>query len=105
LIGAREIAAMKPGALLINTARGGVVDVAALTEALRTGRLGGAGLDVFDVEPLPARHPLRNSPNVLLTPHTGGQTREAMARMAAMLRENLSRLEQGRPLLHRVGAT
>lgn len=102
LIGAREIAAMKPGALLINTARGGVVDVEALTDALRTGRLGGAGLDVYDVEPLPARHPLRSCPNVLLTPHTGGQTREAMARMVAMLRENLSRLEQGRPLLHQV---
>jgi phosphoglycerate dehydrogenase-like enzyme len=78
------------------------VDEAALAEALRGGRLAGAGLDVFADEPLPARHPLRNCPNVLLTPHTAGQTREAMERMSAMLQENLLRLGTGQPLKHQV---
>jgi phosphoglycerate dehydrogenase-like enzyme len=102
LIGRAALATMKPTALLINTARGALVDEAALAEALRSGRLAGAGLDVFADEPLPARHPFRNCPNVLLTPHTAGQTREAMERMSAMLQENLLRLGTGQPLKHQV---
>ncbi|NUR06423.1 MAG: D-2-hydroxyacid dehydrogenase family protein [Nocardioidaceae bacterium] len=71
LIGARELALMKPTALLVNTSRGPVVDEAALLDALHGGRLGGAGLDVYDEEPLPVDHPLRTAPNTLLTPHIG----------------------------------
>jgi phosphoglycerate dehydrogenase-like enzyme len=71
LVGARELALMRPGALLINTSRGPIVDEAALLEALHAGAIGGAGLDVFDVEPLPVDHPLRSAPRTLLTPHLG----------------------------------
>ncbi|WP_218922146.1 D-2-hydroxyacid dehydrogenase family protein [Kibdelosporangium phytohabitans] len=71
LIGAGELALMRPGALLINTSRAAVVDQHALVEALRAHQIGGAGLDVYDQEPLPAGHPLRTLPNVLATPHLG----------------------------------
>jgi phosphoglycerate dehydrogenase-like enzyme len=71
LIGARELALMKPGALLVNTSRGPIVDEAAVLDALASGALGGVGLDVFDEEPLPADHPLRTAPRTLLTPHIG----------------------------------
>lgn len=71
LVGAAELALMKPTALLVNTSRGPIVDEAALVEALRTQRIAGAGLDVFDVEPLPAGHPLRRLENVVATPHIG----------------------------------
>lgn len=70
LIGAPQLARMRPGSILINTARGGLVDQDALVDALRSGHLGAAGLDVTTPEPLPAPHPLRELPNVLLTPHT-----------------------------------
>jgi phosphoglycerate dehydrogenase-like enzyme len=71
LIGADEIALMKPTAFLVNTSRGPIVDEAALLEVLRDRRIAGAGLDVYDVEPLPAGHPLRTAPNTVLTPHLG----------------------------------
>ena len=71
LIGAAELARMKPTAYLINTSRGPIVDEAALLEALRAGTIAGAGLDVYDTEPLPAGHPLRSAPNTVLTPHIG----------------------------------
>jgi phosphoglycerate dehydrogenase-like enzyme len=76
LVGAAEIAMMKPTAYLINTARGPIVDEAALIEALRAGKIGGAGLDVFQVEPLETGNPLRGMDNVVLTPHQGYVTRE-----------------------------
>jgi phosphoglycerate dehydrogenase-like enzyme len=76
LVGAREIAQMKPTAWLVNTSRGPIVDETALIAALRTRAIAGAGLDVFDQEPLPADHPLRTLPNTVLTPHVGGRTRE-----------------------------
>jgi phosphoglycerate dehydrogenase-like enzyme len=71
LVGARELALMKPTAVLVNTSRGPIVDEAALLEALNEDRIGGAGLDVYDVEPLPADHRLRAAPHTLLTPHLG----------------------------------
>jgi phosphoglycerate dehydrogenase-like enzyme len=75
LLGAAEFGLMKPSAVLVNTARGPIVDEAALIDAVRTRRIAGAGLDVFDVEPLPVDHPLRELRNVVLTPHIGYGTR------------------------------
>ena len=76
LIGAQELGLMKPTAYLINTSRGPIVDEAALISALNEGRIAGAALDVYDREPLPADHPLRSTPRVLLTPHLGYVTEE-----------------------------
>jgi phosphoglycerate dehydrogenase-like enzyme len=83
LVGAPELALMKPRAYLINTSRGPIVDEAALIAALRTGRIAGAGLDVYDVEPPPADHPLRRAPNVTLSPHLGYVTREMLSAVYA----------------------
>jgi len=77
LVGAAELALMKPSAYLVNTSRGPIVDGAALLSALRSGSIAGAGLDVYDVEPLPLSDPLRAAPNVVLTPHLGYVTEEA----------------------------
>ena len=98
LVGARELALMQPGAYLINTARGALVDQEALAEALRAGRLAGAGLDVFVEEPLPPeRNPFLNLANVVLTPHAGAVTREANARSRAMPVDNIIAYIEGRP--------
>lgn len=85
LIDAARIGCMKAEAVLINTARGGIVDEPALAEALRTGRLAGAALDVFEHEPLPAGSPLAGAPNLILTPHIGGVTRESNTRVSTMI--------------------
>jgi len=85
MIDGRVLAGFKPRAVLINTARGEVVDSVALAEALSEGRLGGAALDVFDAEPLPANHPLLSAPNTLLTPHIGARTPESLARMDSVV--------------------
>jgi D-3-phosphoglycerate dehydrogenase len=76
LVGRDELAAMRPGSYLVNTSRGGVVDEAALVDALRSGHLAGAALDVFSAEPLPVAHPLRSLDNVILTPHAIGSSRD-----------------------------
>lgn len=85
LIDAARIGCMKAEAVLINTARGGIVDEPALAEALHTGRLAGAALDVFEHEPLPAGSPLAGAPNLILTPHIGGVTRESNTRVSTMI--------------------
>lgn len=85
LIDASRIAGMKRDAILINTARGGVVDERALAEALRAGRIAGAALDVFEHEPLGAGSPLADCPHLLLTPHIAGVTRESNARVSALI--------------------
>jgi len=82
MIGARELGRMKAGAFLVNGARGGLVDEAALALALRTGELAGAGLDVYSEEPLPVDSPLREAPNLVLTPHLGAATEEAKREVA-----------------------
>ncbi|MDB2407552.1 hydroxyacid dehydrogenase [Jannaschia sp.] len=84
LIDAAALAAMKPGTILVNAARGGVVDEAAVCDALRSGHLGGAALDTFAVEPLGARHSFAGVPNLVLTPHIGGVTQEANTRVSEM---------------------
>jgi phosphoglycerate dehydrogenase-like enzyme len=76
MIGAAELAVMKPGAYLVNTSRGPIVDTDALVAALHAGRIAGAGLDVYDTEPLPADHPLRSAPRTVLTPHLGYVTED-----------------------------
>jgi phosphoglycerate dehydrogenase-like enzyme len=89
---------MKPGAILINTARGALVDQGALAEALREGRLAGAGLDVYQQEPLPPEaNPFRDLDNVVLTPHAGAVTREANARSRKMPVDNIIAFLEGRP--------
>ncbi len=90
LIDARALASMKRGAVLINTARGGVVDENALAAALRDGALGGAAIDVFEREPLPAGSPLAGCPNVILTPHIAGLTLESNARVSSMIAERVA---------------
>ncbi len=84
LIGAREIGLLQAGSIVINTARGGLIDEGALAEALRAGRLSGAGLDTFDEEPLRADHPLAALPNVVMTPHMGGSTDAALEAVAVV---------------------
>lgn len=102
LIGRDALAQMKPDAILINTARGGLVDQAALTQALTTGRLAGAGLDVFVHEPHDASEPLFHLPNVVLTPHIAWLTTGTFDRSFALTAENCHRLAAGENLLHRV---
>jgi phosphoglycerate dehydrogenase-like enzyme len=97
LIGARELGLMKRGALLVNTARGPIVDPAALVAALRSGHLGGAALDVFEKEPLPPEHPLLGCDQVVLTPHNADQTPEGMDLLNAGVVDNVIAFLEGRP--------
>jgi phosphoglycerate dehydrogenase-like enzyme len=98
LIGAPELALLPIGAHVINVGRGELVDEAALVEALQSGHLGGAALDVFAVEPLPADSPLWDLPNVIVTPHSAGTTELSAQRAADIFADNLRRFSSGRPL-------
>ena len=91
LIGARALAALKPGAVVINTARGGVVDEAALVQSLQDGHLGGAALDTFETEPLGTTHPFAGVANLILTPHIAGVTAQANTRVSEMTARAVAR--------------
>ena len=95
LLDAQRLARMREGAVLINSARGGVVDETALADALRAGRLGGAALDVFEREPLPAGSVLAGVPNLLLTPHIAGLTRESNLRVSSLIAEQVGAFLRG----------
>lgn len=99
LIGAAEFASMKPGAVLINTARGGLVDEAALLAALKSGHLGGAGIDVLATEPPPADHPLLTAqlPNLIVTPHVAWASRQAQQKLADEVIANIAAFYRGEP--------
>lgn len=105
LIGAAELRAMKSTAFLVNIARGTVVDEAALIEALRSGEIGGAGLDVFEHEPLPSDSPLWTLPNVIIAPHISGSTDQYSRRFTDLFLDNLARYRTGQPLRNVVDPT
>lgn len=98
LIGERELRLMKPSALLINTARGNLVDEVALVRALAQGVIAGAGLDVFESERMQSAHPLLSAPNAILTPHIAGSSQDALKRTAEQLVERLLAILGGKPL-------
>lgn len=102
LFGEAAFAAMRPGAIFVNVGRGRTVDTEALTRALTSGHLGGAGLDVTDPEPLPAEHPLRVFPRVILTPHMAGVSPKTAERRLKLFEDLLARYLAGRRLLHQV---
>lgn len=98
LISAPELALMKPTAFLVNTSRGPIVDESALIDALQRKQIAGAGLDVYDVEPLPVSHPLRSLENTVLTPHTGYVTAENLSGMYKSVVENIDAFIDGKPV-------
>ncbi len=98
LFSAQRLARIKPGAFIYNVGRGIVIDEIALIQALRTGRIAGAGLDVFETEPLPADSPLWRMPNVIITPHCSGLSPRRDERVVALFLENLSRYMSGKPM-------
>ena len=97
MFGAGQFRAMKPSAVIVNCARGGIIDEAALYEALTTGQIRSAGLDVLAAEPSPADHPLFGLDNVLFSPHIAGVTVESMRRMSTQAVDNVLRVFDGRP--------
>jgi D-3-phosphoglycerate dehydrogenase len=102
MIGAAALGLMKPTAIVINTSRGGIVDEAALYTAISSGKLFGAGLDVFETEPPTADHPLMSLPTVVATPHAAGGTYETQARSSQLVAEQLFEVLAGREALGRV---
>ena len=95
---AAKLKSMKPTAYLINTARGGIVDEKALYEALVSGKIAGAGLDVFEIEPPPVGQPLHGLPNVIMAPHVAGVTVEAVSRMSEQTARNILSVLDGEPI-------
>jgi phosphoglycerate dehydrogenase-like enzyme len=91
---------MRPGAFIVNIGRGEVIDESALIEALRAGKIGGAGLDVFEKEPLPPESPLWDFENVILTPHMSGANSGYMDKACELFGDNLRRFNSGQPLLN-----
>jgi len=102
LLDAAALSRMKRGALLVNVARGGIVDEAALAAALESGAIGGAAFDVFEMEPLPESSALWGAPNLLVTPHLAGISRDYMQRLGKIFFENIRRVERGEPLHNEV---
>ena len=101
-IGTHELSSLRPGAYLINIARGGLLDCGALYDALTGGRLAGAGLDVFYREPVPVEEPLLEMPNVIITPHIAGVTEDSFRDIADSVAANIERLRRGQSPLHQV---
>jgi len=100
LFNAAAFAQMRPGAYFVNTAREGLVDESALDDALASGHLAGAALDVFEHRSEPGAHPLLRHPNVVLTPHIGGATHETLLRGVQMIAGEIERFAQGEPLIN-----
>ena len=98
LIGRAEVEALKPGAVIVNIARGQVIDETAMIEGLRSGRIRGAALDVFEVEPLPKESPIWDLPNVLISPHSASTVHAENRRIVDIFLDNLGRYRDGRPL-------
>jgi phosphoglycerate dehydrogenase-like enzyme len=104
MIGKAELASLKPSAILINIARGGIVNETALAEALQNRQLAGAVVDCFAAEPIPPDHPFFDTPNLIITPHMSGVFESFWPVMASLLAENLRRFVDGQPILNRVNA-
>jgi phosphoglycerate dehydrogenase-like enzyme len=102
MVGRRELGMMKRTSLLINMARGAVVDEEALADALRCGAIAGAGSDVFEMEPLPAASPLWEAPNMVITPHMTPEVPDLWAQGLAVICENIRRYRAGEPMLNRL---
>lgn len=102
LVNAERLSQMKPTAILINTARGGLVDTVALSQALQAGTIAAVGLDVFESEPLEEGHPLRKAPNALLTSHMAWFSERSVPKLQRLAAEEVIRALQGKPLLHQV---
>jgi phosphoglycerate dehydrogenase-like enzyme len=100
MIGEAAFAAMKPGAVIVNVARGSIIDEAALTVALRDGHLGGAGLDVAGTEPMDKNNPLWDMPNVIITPHVAGQGSTGYPQQRKLFADNLARFRDGKPMIN-----
>lgn len=98
LFGAAEFAAMHEGAIIVNSARGGIIEEAALYDALKSGSIGGAGIDVFEAEPPPSEHPLFTLPNIVLSPHVAGVTEGSMKAMALAVADVIDNMAANRPL-------
>ena len=101
LVDASALAALPAGAILVNAARGGLIDYRALREALSTGHLGGVGVDAFWTEPFPTDDPILSFPNVIATPHVGGVTDRSYSDIADAVAYNIERLRRGEPPLNR----
>lgn len=102
LISSAELVTMRPGAIIINTARGPIIDEPALIDALQSGHLGGAGLDVFEIEPPPSESPLFGMHNVVVTPHVATATSDSFEIKMRMVFDNISRMTQEQPLLNEI---